>query len=628
MKYPHLFGVILLILMLNHLASAQSKLNDTLHLNEVIINTISPIDLSGFKKTEFSSQQLEVERGNSLSSILSKQSSVIIKNYGPGSLASSSIRGADASHTQVIWNGITINSPMLGQMDFSEVPVYFIDNLELIHGGSSLVNNSGALGGCIQMDNRPNWKNNATAQYSYETGSFRTNNHFATLRLGNSKFEYRGRLALQNDDFAKTSIDKIENSKHKREGLLNELYFRPSLNNQLSAKVWFQNANSNLPSATPNDETSSSKSIRTSLEWIHVKPNSKLTLRSNWSIDNYTYDALMAKINSDNDYQVLQSFGEWIKNYSPKLKFSAGLNHVYSNVQTNNYISTKDRHILAGFVSANYSITNKLTSFMLIKQEVFNGKILPIMPSLGFELLPLYKHQLAIKANISKNYRVPTFNDLFWLPGGNANLKNENGLSGEFAISYKQKHKDFEVFTEITHFQSIIDNWIKWVPVSASISTAKNIRQVHSQGAEFVANSKLKTAKLNFYTNLTYSYTLAKNRKTYDLNQNTLNKQLIFVPKHKFTFSQTMEHKLLTFEISAFFTSKSYTTSDNQMWEPAYCLVDSKLFVHLPIKNAKIDVGLMLDNILDKSYSTIPGYEMPGRNYKLSIRFNISKNVE
>jgi len=46
--------------------------------------------------------------------------------------------GASASHTMVTWNGININSPMLGQLDFSLIPASFLDEVEVFYCSGSI----------------------------------------------------------------------------------------------------------------------------------------------------------------------------------------------------------------------------------------------------------------------------------------------------------------------------------------------------------------------------------------------------------------------------------------------------------------------------------------------------------
>ena len=69
---------------------------------------------------------LERYQGQDLASLLSQETHVRIRNYG--ALSSSSIRGAGAAHTQVVWNGLFLNSPMNGLYDLSLMPLFFISS--------------------------------------------------------------------------------------------------------------------------------------------------------------------------------------------------------------------------------------------------------------------------------------------------------------------------------------------------------------------------------------------------------------------------------------------------------------------------------------------------------------------
>lgn len=47
-----------------------------------------------------------------------------------------------------------INSPMLGTVDFSMIPAFFIDAATLLHGASSIGVTGGALGGAVVLGTR------------------------------------------------------------------------------------------------------------------------------------------------------------------------------------------------------------------------------------------------------------------------------------------------------------------------------------------------------------------------------------------------------------------------------------------------------------------------------------------
>ena len=109
---------------------------------------------AGMKQTQVDTTVLQNKAVLSLSDLLSENTSVFIKNHGRGALATASFRGTAASHTQVNWNGISINSPMAGMVDFSLIPVYLIDELNLKHGPASLADGVGGIGGSINLYNR------------------------------------------------------------------------------------------------------------------------------------------------------------------------------------------------------------------------------------------------------------------------------------------------------------------------------------------------------------------------------------------------------------------------------------------------------------------------------------------
>ena len=65
------------------------------------------------------------------------ETGTFFKQYGPAGSATITKRGADASQTQVIWNGLPINHPMLGMMDFNNISAYGNDEMYIIEGGNS-----------------------------------------------------------------------------------------------------------------------------------------------------------------------------------------------------------------------------------------------------------------------------------------------------------------------------------------------------------------------------------------------------------------------------------------------------------------------------------------------------------
>ena len=118
--------ILLILFALSVMASAQ---NDTIMLESVEINAAHVFNKVSKETMERKIDTAVIKRlqTRSLSQLLIQHSPVFIKTYGPGGTASASFRGTTSSHTLVLWNGFQLNSPTLGEVDFSMIPVFFTD---------------------------------------------------------------------------------------------------------------------------------------------------------------------------------------------------------------------------------------------------------------------------------------------------------------------------------------------------------------------------------------------------------------------------------------------------------------------------------------------------------------------
>ena len=162
-------------------------------VEDLIVKGKKSVGEAALTTTLIDSVQIAESTNGSLADLLTKHTPVFIKTYGQGSLATVSFRGTAASHTQVEWNGININNPMLGQVDFSLIPVWFVDKTELFHGGSSLSEGSGALGGSISIGSQPRWGEKFYGSVLQGIGSFGTYQTFVSAVGGGKRVHVRAR---------------------------------------------------------------------------------------------------------------------------------------------------------------------------------------------------------------------------------------------------------------------------------------------------------------------------------------------------------------------------------------------------------------------------------------------------
>ena len=147
--------ITILLLFVTAAVVAQER---TVAIREITVLGHRPMKEIGVQQTKLDSVTLKENVALSLADVLSFNSSIFVKNYGRATLSTVSFRGTSPSHTQVSWNGMKINNPMMGMTDFSMIPSYFIDDVSLLAGTSSVGETGGGLGGAVKLSTSPTTK--------------------------------------------------------------------------------------------------------------------------------------------------------------------------------------------------------------------------------------------------------------------------------------------------------------------------------------------------------------------------------------------------------------------------------------------------------------------------------------
>ncbi|MEQ1612713.1 MAG: TonB-dependent receptor plug domain-containing protein, partial [Hyphomicrobiaceae bacterium] len=105
---------------------------------------------------------------------------------GFGGLTQLRIRGAEASHTLVLIDGIEANSGADGEFDFSDLSAEDIERVEILRGAQSGLYGSKAIGGVVNIITKGG-RGPLTMQGSIEGGSFGTRDLTARVSGGNDK---------------------------------------------------------------------------------------------------------------------------------------------------------------------------------------------------------------------------------------------------------------------------------------------------------------------------------------------------------------------------------------------------------------------------------------------------------
>jgi outer membrane cobalamin receptor len=626
-------------------------LDDTIHLGEVRILHKEALSSAGMISSSMDSTSIEQMQGRSLSELLGLRSSLHIKSTGRGGLSTASFRGTDASHTKVFWNGIRINSPMTGQVDFSLIPVLTLDKLTLLYGSSSLSEGSGAFGGAVVLESQPDWQDRFSLVLNQEIGSFGTYSSSAKLAAGNAKIRaetsiYRN-SSVNNYLYFNTGIiprkyDKLEGADYRTSGILQEIYYRPSPKNSLTLHFWYQDAFRNLPSVmsyegSGREEFQKDRNLRTSFEWSHYAPSYKLVFRSGYlssGLDynlnhlEFDYSQYDTKSREKNFFSSFQA--EVTRWESTRLMFRFDLHNddarISDRILDEGYHHTRrEVSLMAGLYQ---QLGENFMLYAMLRQERADRQWVAPMPSTGFRINLTQSKNLKMKGSLSRNYNIPSLNDLYWIPGGNPDLKPEKGINADLGLSYKRSMGTVDLTASANIFGTWIQDWIIWRPTVFRYWEAENLARVFSRGFEsgFLLNIKLDPFLLNLNTN--YTYTLSTNETGTLFNEGSRGTQLVYIPKHTGYMHLKISRAGYSLSTSFSYTGRRHTQPSNEISEYViilnpYMLSDLYLCKELRLGKSEACLQFSVQNLFNVSYEAVLSRPMPLRNYSFGIRWKI-----
>ena len=637
-KYILFTALIPIFIVQNYTGSCQ-KLSDTLNLRQVEIRASFATHNQGFKKVKIDSLVLEPQINSDLATILSQHSTVFIKSYGNGSLSTPSIRGTSAIHTQVEWNGINITSPMLGQMDFSIVPVLQFDEVEIFYGAATISRSSGAFGGTINLVSRPDWDNRIKVYASQSAGSFQTYNTDLRMNLGTPNFQSGTRFnysssvnnfTYYNDQTFRT--EKLRNSSYYEAGLSQDLFYNIKNRDFFTIRAWYSEDFRNIPPITTNHDTShiehqEDKNFRGLAEWQHVLSKYSITVRTAY-VDqymDYVNDSLNAHHHSYKWINRLRF--SW--SVTTFFIFKTGVDYDYDKVKSDDYNGLKTRNTIAGFTEFQYHAIKKLDFALILREDNIDNKFQPLIATLGSEYKPFNKINLAITANVARNYRFPTLNELYWNLYGNPDLKPETDYSGELGLvhSFFNRKGTFFIETSLTGFYSDMLNLIVWLPQANNSSIWKpvNFKEVHASGIECVLNMSYKVSGFAFKWICNYTYCRSTNMTGLSDQDASTGKQLIYTPLNNINSSLSGEKSGFFISYDFLYTGIRYTSTDNLSYMAAYNLSNLIFRKSFFLKKIVLSLQIEINNLFDLDFQSIANRPMPGRYYTGTLTFRFKK---
>jgi len=544
---------------------------------------------------------IEGSPATNLAELLQQEAGIDIRRQGIyGMQADLYIRGGSFDQTLLLIDGIKVEDPQTGHHTLNiALPLEVIKRIEIIKGPAARIFGQNAFTGAINIVTKTNGdlKNNV----GFQLGSY--NQQHATATLGksldkasvmghasiNSSEGYRYNTDFQNQNYflkssfntKTTPIDVIATFSERKFGG-NQFY-------AINAKEQYEETQSSLVGISTIIKRGDLK-ISPQLYWKRNQ-DMYLYIRNNPSVYRNLHISNKVGIQINSSYS--SSFGV------------TGFGIDVAKVKMNsNRLGNRERWMGNFFLEHRFSLLdNKLDVTPGVAVNYFSEFDFNAFP--GIDLGYHINDSFRVYANAGYTYRVPTYNDLYYVGRqdiGNENLVPERAISEEIGLKYFGN----KLNASVAFFNRDSDNLIDYTKENEDDKwQSNNLKRLNSNGIEAQLSSTFKLGQYTQSLSLGYTYlnedlgTVKSNFSKYVIN--SLNQHLTANIKTQFSknFSQSVVYKF----------------ADRANGEN-YSVVD----VQLKLMINTLELTLTGNNIFNASYIETGIVPMPKGNVLVGLR--------
>lgn len=622
--------VLLCMIPISHL-KAQKK-NDTLKtVNIRAKHTISEdIRLNNFSSGQkiqtIDSTTLKLYSQQSIATLLSQQLPVFVKSYSFNGLATLNFRGASAAQSAVLWNGVPIQNAALGVADVSSLPVLFMKKVNIVYGGSGALYGSGNVGGALLLENdKPSFDSSDNhVSVSGGAGSFGQYSFGAVASTTVKRLFLSTSILSQSahNDYRYTNATGIEqkmsNARLTSTAAMLRAAYKANQHNIINLSLWTQQYTRQIPPAlfeASSVKKQQDKALRLVADWQHEQDRYTLYAKSSLMRDSiiYTDNAVqVATANSVYQYyqelgwkQQVGTFGQLLLFAPVQLSWLPGGN----DTQRQNRIA-----LVAAYTTK--PLNGRLTLSAQARAELINNANI-FLPGAGAAFR--ITDWLSARANVQRTYRMPSLNELYYFPGGNARLKPEQGWNEDAGYSVKAKKNSFTLYHDVSVFNRKINDWILWL--GGAVWTPHNIATVHSRGIETDNKITYSTGNWQLHAAAGTAYIIATAAASYLPNDGSIGKQIPYTPRYNGRLNAGCTYKRLYLNYNHSYTGYRFITTDESAYLLPYHTGNIHAMYTLPIRKCQLELTTQINNVWNEQYAIAGFRPMPGTNWLTGIKF-------
>ena len=408
----------------------------------------------------------------------------VTQSGGMGGVATLFMRGAESRHALVLVDGLPMNNLNFNLAALEHLPLSGIERIEVVRGNVSSLYGSAALGGVIQIFTRQNSGNGLKGPWLEASGQMGSESFRSTQVSAGQKWasgfgvnaatehvQTRGFNALNplqrpdtnpdRDGYTRQS-DAVNVSQEFESGrvglMLRETHATVQYDSQWGPANQVDESKSVLRSALLNATYKASKDLQwdVSVGQQEDKLNAALTA--------YPY-----YVNSQSKTSALGAVWTLWPNHS----ITSGYENTRQKIASDTEYNPTERSVNSWRLGYQGKVEKQQWQ-LNVRQDQYSdfGNANTWYAGYAYFLTP----ELRLKASASTGFMAPTFNDLYYPWGGNAQLRPEQARSQELGMQYTQATWNARITAFENRYTDLIDNDLNW--------TRTNIAKAKNQGVE------------------------------------------------------------------------------------------------------------------------------------------------
>lgn len=622
------------LLFVQEIAAQTTPLDTTITLPNVTVTATrsqARLVASPVRTTLLDTEAIASTGASTVADLLTARSGAFVKHYGGNGLATLSMRGTGASQTLILLNGHRIADPQLGQLDLALLPTLLLESVEVMSGTGSPLYGTDALGGVVNLTTQQAREGLSVkvkggyGAFGERTGGFLASGGkgaFSGLVLVEGAKVQGDYLYLNTGLFPPREVAR-EGADRQQGGMYATLAYRTD-QNKVRIAGWFNEAERGLPtigSSQPRGERQEDTHLRFWADSEH---------RFTWGVLKTGGLVQQGSLRYLNPLLGLDETGHtFISSLDVEAQGIVGTRWLVAGGFAGGYgqarhpsLQSNASEVHAGVFVNGTGAYGPFLFYPAVRADVYSRRdtsvVAAVNPRIGLNVRLLPGGGLHLKANAGRAFRMPTFNDRFWQPGGKPDLFPERGWTYDAGLMLDHGIGQ----AEISAFLSHIHDQIVWTPTRAGYWAPDNLQDVFTRGVEASYRWRWSVVpKLRLDGSLFYTFTDARDRS--DPESRTYDQPLRHVPRHQLKGHLGIHMGPIVFDVSGRYVGRRYTATDGSAYLDPYFLLDGQL--RLRYQSQRLDgvLALIIENVLDHRYEVIQANPMPPRHARVQLTLTV-----